>query len=477
MDLLKTFKKASILPQGIRYKLLIAFSLMSIIPLLVIGFLVSSYVFVEEEPSLTQISVILLLCMIITWLGLFLAKNIIERVVDISLETKIITEGNYEKRIHVDTGDEVGQIGEAINFLTKKIRNNITDLKDYQGKMKEINLDIQKKVSVLSNLLQIGELISSSVKLENILELVLSKLSQFYEGGFSAIYISTSPDEKLTLKASSNMGRNGLLDIDVVEVGEGVLGGVVQMKKQLVIDSSSRLSSKEQAFKTKYKIENMIVFPVHISRWAKILLVVGNAESNFTYTNEDIELVKVFIEQISIAVENDVLVKKADKLEIKDGLTGLFNKRYIVNRLGEEIERSLVSQRPCAFILFDMDGFKDYEKKRGPAQGEIALTKIARVIDGSTPPLGKIGRVERDTFAFVLPEINKKEALKIAESLIKKIADLSLSAEKDDKLTASAGLSENPLDGSNSVEIYQKAEEALFSAKKKGKNQVAYAGG
>ena len=97
---------------------------------------------------------------------------------------------------------------------------------------------------------------------------------------------------------------------------------------------------------------------------AKLLLAVGNNLKNFAFTNDDIAVIKVFAEQISIAVENDVLMKEADRLKIKDETTGLFNRSYIVGRLKEEIQRSVVSQRPCSFILVDIDDFKKYREKK-----------------------------------------------------------------------------------------------------------------
>ena len=472
---IKFLKKLSLLPQGLRYKLLIAFSLMSIIPLLVIGYLANTLIFLEEKVSFNQVSVIALFCIIIAWLGLFLAKRIIERVIDVALESKIITEGNYERKVYVDTGDEIGQIGEAINFLTKKIKSNISDLKDYQSKMKEINLDIQRKVLVLSNLLQIGELISSTVEIGAILELVLAKLSQLCESGFAALYLAEEGAREFTLRSSHNLENEKLLTAKVTE-GKGLLGKAVLKSKYTVVDASSKFSTDEQEFKTKYKCENIVAYPIRAGKWARALLVVGNDIKNVTYTNDDVGIIKVFAEQISIAIENDSLIKKAERLQIKEERTGLFNMTYIINRLNEEIQRSIISQRPCAFMLLDLDDFKEYQEKRGQTQAEIALKKIAHVVNEFAMPVGKAGLIDNDMFALILPEVNKKGALAVAEKLRKKIETLELSSEKGDTLTASGGVSENPLDGANADEIFDKAKKALSQAKQKGKNKIVSSG-
>ncbi|MFC1576237.1 diguanylate cyclase domain-containing protein [Candidatus Omnitrophota bacterium] len=471
MKIKEAFKKFSLLPQGLRYKLLIAFSLMSIIPLLIVGYLFNSLVVLGETISIAQISVVVVFCIIIAWMGLLLAKGIIERVVEIALETKLITEGHYDRKISVDTSDEIGQIGESINFLTKKIRSDITELRDYQGKMKDINMDIHKRISVLSNLLQVGELISSSVSIDHIIELVLSKLSQLYEGGFAVLYLADSIKNPLTLQAASNL-RVGDVFAPAVEKGTGFLGNILLKRKHVVIDASSKFSAEDQGFRERYKYENLVAFPMILTKGGSALLVIGNNIKNFTYTNDDIDMIKVFTEQIAIAIENDILIKKAKELEIKDELTGLYNETYILMRLKEEIQRSVVSQRPCAFILVDIDGFREYSDKKGAAQTDVALKKVAHFIGEVAGPLGKAGRIDHNLFALVMPEVNKKGALEVAEKARSGIGKLVLSPDETDRVTVSCGVSENPIDGSDSEHIFKKANSSLSEAKKKGKNVV-----
>jgi len=466
----KVFEKFSLLPYGLRYKLIIAFGLMSIIPLLVIGYLINNVVVLGEALPLSQLTLIALFCIVIAWLGLFLAKSIIERVIDVSLESQLIAEGNYERRITIEADDEVGQLGEAVNFLTKKIRDNLSDLKDYQGTIKDINMEIQKRVLVLSSLLQIGELISSSVDLKSVTGLILSKLSQLMDGGFAALYMSKSVEDKdiLSLVMSERLENKKLLDV-VIEKGKGFLGKAITQRKRFLMDASSKFSSEAQAFRVEYKCENIIAFPMMAAGEKRIFLIVGNNNKNYTYTNDDMEILRVFAEQLLIAIENDMLLKKAEKLEIKDEATGLFNRTYMVDRLKEEIERSIHSHRPCSFITIDIDGFMDYRNKNGQAESEILLRKIARMLSELSAPLGRACRIINDTFGLIAPETNKKHALLLADKIRKKIEATDF---KRGKVTVSCGVSENPLDGSDINQIIDKAKTLLAKAKKSGKNKI-----
>ena len=177
-------KQFSLMQQGLRYKLLIAFALMSVIPLLVMTYLTSTYIMTQEEISLGQISIIVLISVVIAWLGLVLAKNLVEPVIDMSIEAKIIASGDFARKVRVTSEDEIGELGTSINLLARRIKDNVQELKDYGEKTREINLEIQRKMLALSNLLQIGDLISASADLDTILDTVLDKLAHFYDGGF-----------------------------------------------------------------------------------------------------------------------------------------------------------------------------------------------------------------------------------------------------------------------------------------------------
>lgn len=465
------FKRLSLLPQGLRYKLLISFTLMSIIPLLVLAYLVTNHIITQEGVSLTQISLIFLLSIMISWMGLILAKNLVEPVIDMSIEARVIASGDFDKKIRVTREDEIGELGTSINLLARRIKDNVQELRDYGEKTKEINLEIQKKMLALSNLLHIGDLISASTDLEKILDIVLEKMSGFYDGGFAAAYLPKTNPNELAIAGYHNMRDNQLLNL-TIKVGENYLGEIARKRKIIVIDSSVSRNTAEYKFRNEYKLTNAVLIPLFTGTIIRGLVIIGNNINGFTYTNEDIDLIKVFAKQLSIAVENDMLVKKADMLAIRDDLTGIYNKNFIMARLKEEIGRAVLYQRPCSFVVIDIDGFKDYRNKHGQLAAENALKKVAAVLEEHIGPIDKASRVGDDMFAVLLPEKNKKSAFDIADDIRKDISNIKFSEDKEDRITASVGVSENPLDGSTADELLAKATEFVRKAKIEGKNKV-----
>ena len=155
--MLKLSKDLSLVPKGLRYKTLIAFSLMSLIPILICGWLVTTYIFPNINLffglTIGNISFILFISIVISLLGLYVAKEMIDPVIKIAGDAKIIAEGDITRRIEIEREDEVGDLSKSLNIMTQKIKENMEELKAYSEKTKLINMEINKKVLALSSLL------------------------------------------------------------------------------------------------------------------------------------------------------------------------------------------------------------------------------------------------------------------------------------------------------------------------------------
>ena len=467
------FKRMSLAPKGLRYKLIIAFSLMSIIPLLACAYIIFSYI-LPLVGEFISIAVIVVFSVIIAVLGLILAKGLVDPVIDMAIDAKMIANGEFNKEISVSSQDELGVLGESINTMTQKIRFNLDELKSFGQRTKELNIEIHKKVLALSSLLQIGDMVSSgSADLDAVLELSVQKVAMIIEGGFCVFYmIPRSDSREFIPRAHSNLHEDALLDI-VIKKGEGLLGKIMEDGTFTVVDKTTKVTKLLEEFKNSYKISNMIAVPISSGTKDFGLLLVGNRQEDYRYKTDDIDLVKVFAKQITIAIENDIWIKKSEELSIKDDLTDLYNKGYILSRLDEEIRRAIFYQRPCSFIVFNIDNFKSMLEARGELAAEEVIKKVARILKDNTTPVGKAARIGGDEFAMLLPEKNKKEAAHIAEDLRKKIEAANFSRDGKITVTVSGGVGENPLDGSTQEEVFKKAMELLKNAKSMGKNRVA----
>lgn len=466
------FKRLSLAPKGLRYKLVIAFSLMSIIPILACAYLIFSHTF-PMMTDMINVTAVVLLSVVISVLGLILAKGMVDPVINMAIEARMIANGEFDREISVRADDEVGILGESINTMTQKIRLNLDELKSFSQRTKELNVEIHKKVLALSSLLQIGDLIAAgTANLDAVMELSVQKVAMILDGGFCVLYMILKEESSEFLpKAYSNIQEEALLDI-IVKKGEGLLGRIVEEKKLFIVDNTAKTTGEVEEFKTAHRIKNMIAIPIYSGRKNFGLLVVGNKQDGYQYKVDDLDLIKIFAKQITIAVENDIWIRKSEELSIKDDLTGLYSKSYVLSRLDEEIRRAIFYQRPCSFMLFDIDNFKSLRETRGELVAEDVIRKVAKLIRDNTTPVGKAARMSGNEFGMLLPEKNKREAAYIAENIRKQVEETNFSREGSLKITVSSGVSENPIDGSTQEELFSKATELLGSAKTMGKNRV-----
>ncbi|MCX5668067.1 MAG: diguanylate cyclase [Candidatus Omnitrophica bacterium] len=466
------FKKVFLVPKGLRFKLLIAFSLMSIIPILACAYLIFSHTF-PAMSDVTSVTTVVLLSAIISTLGLALAKRMVDPVINMAIEAKMIAGGEFDREISVRADDEVGILGESINAMTQKMRLNLDELRSFGQKIKELNVDIHKKVLALSSLLQISDLIAGgSANLDTVLELSVQKVAMVLDEGFCVFYmIPKEGSGEFLPRAYSNIQREALLGV-VVKKGEGFLGRIIEDKKLFIVDNTTEMTGEVKELKSSNKIENMAAVPIYSGNKILGLLVVGNRQDDYQYRADDLDLIKIFAKQITIAVENDIWIKKSRELLIKDDLTDLYSKDYVLSRLDEEIRRAIFYQRPCSFILFSIDNFESLRETRGELAAEDVIKRVAKLIRDNTTPVGKAARISGNEFGMLLPEKNKRQAAYIAEEVRKQIEAANFSREGSLKITVSGGVSENPIDGSTQEELFKKATELLGNAKSMGKNRI-----
>ncbi|MFH1441437.1 MAG: diguanylate cyclase [Candidatus Omnitrophota bacterium] len=451
--------------QGINYKFKIAFYLMSILPLLVTLYLVSNYILPYVGVKV-DIVVSVIMSVFIAILGFYLVKEVISHIISLSTEAKLIAAGDISRKVDTEYGDEVGDLGTALNQLTGRIRQDMEELDSYSKRTNEINLEIQKRVLMLSNLLQIGSLISQGDKLDVLLKTIVEKARLLADSAVSFLLLKDQSGNRFITRMADGLNAGELLSLSI-GLGEDMFKYINDTNKPLISDKSNIFPENLKAgLNNKLKINNFLALRVYLKNKLIGVLGIGNNIEEFSYQKDDIELLDIFTKQVAIAIENDVLMHRVEKLEIKDALTGLYNESFIRVRLQEEIKRANVYQRPCAFIFFNIDNFSRFRQNFGELEGEHVLRKIALLISGSVSEIDRVGRFGDNEFAIVLPEKNKRQAIEITEEIRKKI-EFSFSEEQDvnKRITVRGSVSENPLDGVVAEELISTAKKLLDSVK------------
>ncbi|MGC2248920.1 MAG: diguanylate cyclase [Terriglobales bacterium] len=160
----------------------------------------------------------------------------------------------------------------------------------------------------------------------------------------------------------------------------------------------------------------------------------------------------------------------------RDSLTGLLNRAEIFSLLERELERSRRERKPLSMILADIDHFKKVNDTGGHLFGDEALREIARRLQSKLRPYDGVGRYGGEEFLLVLPSCDLEAAMERANELRETIAGAPVISDGVKKaITLSLGVAISECLGVKEVEaLVRRADTALYSAKKKGRNRAEY---
>jgi diguanylate cyclase (GGDEF)-like protein len=164
------------------------------------------------------------------------------------------------------------------------------------------------------------------------------------------------------------------------------------------------------------------------------------------------------------------------KLTITDHLTGLLNRRYLYERLKEELARSERHGHLLSLLMLDLDGFKYCNDTLGHLFGDQTLKEIAETLLNTVRSMDVVARYGGDEFMVILPETAESLAIDIAERLrsnvAKKVVPTQDAAGGPRTLTASIGIVCYPEHGETVELLLENVDKALYRAKNKGKNRI-----
>jgi diguanylate cyclase (GGDEF)-like protein len=156
---------------------------------------------------------------------------------------------------------------------------------------------------------------------------------------------------------------------------------------------------------------------------------------------------------------------------ITDGLTGLYSHRYFHERLSEEIERCQEQETSLALLLCDVDDFRAFNERHGHGSGDRALRAVARVLEASVRHIDLAARYGGEEFAAILIDTDEAGALEVAERVRAGITRTQFGAGAD-TLSVSIGVATCPGDATFKDELVDKADWAMYLAKRRGRNKV-----
>jgi diguanylate cyclase (GGDEF)-like protein len=164
--------------------------------------------------------------------------------------------------------------------------------------------------------------------------------------------------------------------------------------------------------------------------------------------------------------------EELEKLSLTDGLTGLANRRFLVQQLNEEALRFRRTKKEFSVLMVDVDHFKQYNDTFGHPAGDDVLKKVARILQASAREVDCVARYGGEEFCLMLPETSATGAAILASRLCERVAAAEFPGQK---ITVSIGVASLPGNGHTPDAVIAAADEALYQAKREGRNRVVQA--
>jgi diguanylate cyclase (GGDEF)-like protein len=215
----------------------------------------------------------------------------------------------------------------------------------------------------------------------------------------------------------------------------------------------------------------VIVRPLQRLRDAAARVAAGDLDVNLPVTSGDETgyLTQVFNDMVRRLRESR---EELERLSNTDALTGLFNRRHLMETLTREVQRATRTEEACTVLMIDVDHFKRFNDTYGHPAGDAVLARVAGILQESIRSIDIAGRYGGEEFLLLLSNTTMAGGLEVADRIRAKLAT---EAFDGGRITVSVGAAQYPEGGRNAESLIMSADLALYQAKKEGRDRVVQA--
>ena len=373
--------------------------------------------------------------------------------------------GDFSRPVPVEGGDEFAALGTEFNRMSQQLASKIDEV-------------LRKRTELEDTIRRVGEAFASGLDREGIVNLAVRTAVDACEADVGRAV----PIDKRRLRAV-HVGDQAP---DLSAALEAAERATFDVRADHAADLLTYLDSSDEEPPPASRPVPAEVHDVHalaVPLVAKLgrrrslehVGVITIARRGRPFDEPERELFAYLAGQAAVSIENADLHETVQRQALTDELTGLSNLRHFHDSLAGEIERSRRFNQPVGLVMLDIDDFKVVNDTYGHQQGDIVLSKVARVLRELSRDIDEPARYGGEEMAVILPQTDLDGAELAAERMRHAIEQLNIERIDGDEpltITASFGVASLPECAKDKESLIAEADAALYRAKRGGKNAV-----
>jgi len=326
----------------------------------------------------------------------------------------------------------------------------------------------------------IGNGLSELLTEKAVIDQFVMEVSDMFDAEYT--YLFDHQDGWLELLRSYEHERFIDINFALLSAGQGIAGLVLEQNKPIIYSERKEWESISKDYSPN-GMQSILCVPISRNQKIEAVLFLASDKKSF-FNGYQLKILELLCSYFTVSVEKARYMQEAVTKNERCALTGLYNYRYLEERLTYEMGRLKNNAiKNLSVVMLDIDHFKQVNDTYGHQSGNDILRILAKKLEAALPIGGTVGRYGGEEFVYILPGFAKKKAVEFAENLRAEIGEHDFTIVPDlveDKhplvvrITSSIGVSSAPSDTDEVMALLRNADRALYlGAKQAGRNRVA----